>query len=109
MVLTFGLVVIGWVFFRADTITEAFDYFHVMFSTNLISIPWLMTRDFYLPLVGAIIVLVVVEWLQRNHHHGLEQLPIKQRWLRWLIYMLVCVYIYQFGQFDYHQFIYFQF
>ena len=109
MVLTFGLVVIGWVFFRADTITEAFDYFDVMFSTNLISVPWLMTRDFYLPLVGAIIVLVVVEWLQRNHHHGLEQLPIKQRWLRWLLYYGLIVAIYMLQPMQETQFIYFQF
>lgn len=109
MGLTFGLVVIGWVFFRADTIAQAFDYFHVMFSTNLISIPWFMTRNFYLPLVGAIVVLVSVEWLQRNHHHGLEKLSIKQRWVRWLIYygLIVAIFILQPGQET--QFIYFQF
>lgn len=109
MALTFSLVVIGWVFFRADTITEALDYIARIASPDIISVPWLMTRDFYLPLVGAIVVLVAVEWLQRNHHHGLGKLSIKQRWVRWLIYygLIVAIFILQPGQET--QFIYFQF
>ena len=108
MALTFGLVVIGWVFFRADTITEAFDYFHVMFSTNLISVPWLMTRDFYLPLIISIVFLVIIEWLQRNKQHGLEDFPVRNKWIRSLFYFMLIISIFWFAN-EYQQFIYFQF
>lgn len=55
MALTFGLVVIGWVFFRADTITEAFDYIARIASPDIISVPWLKNQLYYIPLALSIL------------------------------------------------------
>jgi D-alanyl-lipoteichoic acid acyltransferase DltB (MBOAT superfamily) len=66
MALTFGLVVIGWVFFRADTITEAFDYIARIASPDIISVPWLKNQLYYIPLALSIFVMFAFEWTQQN-------------------------------------------
>jgi D-alanyl-lipoteichoic acid acyltransferase DltB (MBOAT superfamily) len=108
MFLTFGLVVVGWVFFRAESIGEAVGYLAGIVKVNLFSVPLLINRDFYIPLFVNLLILFVVEWLQRNRQHGLEIMP-SNLVLRWLIYVLICAVIYKFGEFNYSQFIYFQF
>jgi D-alanyl-lipoteichoic acid acyltransferase DltB (MBOAT superfamily) len=103
MISTFILAVLGWVIFRAQSIGQAFDYFRCMWTN------WNITKgasSSKILLVG-IIVLLLVEWLQREKEHGLEikkvPLPIRN-----LIYIsiLVCCMLYC-GQNE--TFIYFQF
>ncbi len=111
MVLTFGLVVIGWVFFRADTITEAFDYLASIMSLDIISVPWLKNRVYYIPLVLSVFMMFAFEWIQRTQQFGLATLFANNSMLRRILYLVLGVVIYFY--FCYHNesnsFIYFQF
>jgi D-alanyl-lipoteichoic acid acyltransferase DltB (MBOAT superfamily) len=100
---TFFLVVIGWIFFRAETIHQAFIYIKRIFSASLFTLP-----DYPLSYSHCfILVLFIVEWLQRNKQHGL-QLNIKQGIIRLSIYYAIIFLILYFRTGEL-QFIYFQF
>ena len=112
MALTFGLVVIGWVFFRADTITEAFDYIARIASPDIISVPWLKNQLYYIPLALSIFVMFAFEWTQRTQQFGLATLFAHHPMVQRILYLLLGVVIYFY--FCYHNelnnsFIYFQF
>ena len=107
MILTFVLVVIGWIFFRADTVMQAFQFISRMFATML-DAPYISFEK--TPLYMAV-VLLMVEWLQRGRQHALQFpniFPLNYRLVRWLIYLSITVIIVCFrGQSQ--TFIYFQF
>lgn len=109
MLLTFILVVIGWVFFRAETITDAFAYLGGMFSSSLLSVPWLMTRQFYIPLFIGIFTMMIVEYFHRNKVHTFTLNGINKSYVKWCIYYLFIIYIYTCQVSEEIQFIYFQF
>ena len=66
ILLTFFLVMIGWIVFRAESIGDAWGYISRMFSASLFSVPLLIVREYYIPLFISIIILIVVEWRQRE-------------------------------------------
>ena len=99
---TFFITLIAWVFFRAESVTQAFSYLGHMFSASLFTIPG--NRG----VIPLILILIVVEWIQRKKQHGLEIDGIKFATLRWAIYYLVILIILNFGG-SQQQFIYFQF
>lgn len=108
MLLTFALVVIGWIIFRAESIGQAWEYVCGIFNASLLSVPWLKTRFYYIPLFVFICIMLVVEWLQRDKQHGLNQIRIKNKVIRWLIYIvLIYTMLYLGGETE--EFIYFQF
>lgn len=106
MVVTFLLVVIGWIIFRADTIEQACYYILRMLTDFHISMSFPGKRALLF-----ISILLIVEWLQRNKQYGLqleEEGILRYRIVRWGIYLLLILVIFVFpgGQTD---FIYFQF
>jgi D-alanyl-lipoteichoic acid acyltransferase DltB (MBOAT superfamily) len=69
VVVTFLLVVVGWVIFRAENISQAWDFVSRMFLTAF--------DDFHFRLGSintfmAILLLMIVEYLQRNKDHVLQ-------------------------------------
>ena len=106
MGITFGLVLIGWIFFRSDSIGQAFDYLAHMFSPSLFTFTCLQGMKKALLFIA---ILLIVEWLQRNKQHALQiDGTISSRPLRWGIYYgLIVVIITMAGK--QAQFIYFQF
>lgn len=107
MLLTFVLVVIGWIIFRAESITQAWEYLGGMCDSSLFSVPWLMNKRFYQPLFLFIAVMLLMEWVLRNKKHGL-QLPAMPRMLNWAVYFVLVVVMLLFGGHA-ETFIYFQF
>jgi alginate O-acetyltransferase complex protein AlgI len=107
MVGTFGVVMIGWVFFRAPSLSVACDWLLRMVSCagglRVTGVKW---DDGY-KFLYAVALLVAVEWVNRNEQYGLARLP-KSRTLRWLLYLVMVFVIYRLrgGQ---QAFIYFQF
>lgn len=86
----------------------AWEYICDMFNVSILSVPWLINRAYYIPLFGMIVVMLVVEWLQRAKKHGLDLSKIEQVWVRTLIYYcLVFILIIASGKSS--TFIYFQF
>ena len=108
MLLTFALAVFGWIIFRAENIGQLGEVVSLIFSNSYFSIPWLMTRDFYMPLFFFIGLLLLIEWLNRNQSHGLVRLT-PYRWINWLIYYIIIFIIYKYQPLEDVQFIYFQF
>ena len=107
MLLTFALAVFGWIIFRAESIGQFGDVVLTICSDSLLSVPWLMTRDFYIPLAIAIFVLILVEWINRTESHGFA-LGIKYKWLRIVLYYALVVAILCNSSSE-QTFIYFQF
>ena len=100
---TFMLTILAWVFFRASNITEALSYIQKMFSITLFSFPSVDIKPFI-----YILILIIIEWFQRDKSHGLQINAIKHAPLRWGIYCFVFCLILFLGARS-QSFIYFQF
>lgn len=108
MLLTFFLVVIGWIIFRAESIGQAWRYLCGLFSQSLLSIPWIDTRHYYVPVVLGIVVMLLVEWLQRDKEHTFDLSGIKSHVLKLGIYYVMVAVLFWLGGHA-ESFIYFQF
>lgn len=105
MATTFFITLIAWVFFRAESLTHAFEYLDGMFSASLFTIPESLPSNLLLILA----LFVLVEWVQREKQHALQinnkHLPVTARWS---IYYLIILLIIGFGG-EQQEFIYFAF
>lgn len=111
VLVTFGLAVVGWVIFRAENISQAWDFVSRMFLTAF--------DDFH-PRLGsistfmAILLLMIVEYLQRDKVHVLQfssgNRLFRYAVARWTVYlaMLVAIFYFYFNTVS-QEFIYFQF
>ena len=108
ILLTFFLVTIGLIIFRSESIGQAWEYVCGMCNKSLFVVPWLMNRHYYIPVFINIMILVVVEWLQRDKEHALDLIRIKQHWIKFSVYFLMLVLLFWFGG-QAESFIYFQF
>jgi D-alanyl-lipoteichoic acid acyltransferase DltB (MBOAT superfamily) len=109
MVLTFGLVVLGWIIFRAPSIADAWQYVVAICDKSLLSVPWLINRQFYIPLLISILLLFLFEWKGRKKGYGLAWLRGKRGALQLAVYYLFMILIYVWQSSEDIQFIYFQF
>ena len=108
MLLTFALAVFGWIIFRAQDISQFGEVISTICSDSLLSVPFLKTRSFYIPLLINIMILLCVEWLNRTESHGLAKISEK-RYVRYIVYyILIFIMIYAQPTSD-ATFIYFQF
>jgi D-alanyl-lipoteichoic acid acyltransferase DltB (MBOAT superfamily) len=106
MGITFLLVVIGWVFFRAESISQALNYLNHIVDPSLFRLPLYFYSKSVLLLI---LFLFTVEWIGRNQQFAIAQLGLKwKRPLRWIFYyslIIIMVLFYANEQ----EFIYFQF
>lgn len=107
MVITFAFVSFARIFFRSETISDAFNYTSGLFSSTLFSSPF-YDLEIKLATIIMILVMFVAEWLQRDKQHALQLENIKYRWVRWSIYLLL-VYAITWLSGEEQGFIYFQF
>ncbi|MBC8453540.1 MBOAT family protein [PVC group bacterium] len=70
---TFLLVLIGWIFFRAETLPDAFSYLHVMFAGNTLETITYLSLKELMPL-NAIVVLVIAVLMSLAPLIGLRNL-----------------------------------
>ena len=105
MLLTFGLTVFAWIFFRVNNIGHAISYISEIFSSSLFTIPEVRPRN----LILLIIVFVFIEWLGREGKYAISGINVFERRIyRWGIYFSICLLIFIF-QGKQQEFIYFQF
>ena len=110
MLLTFFLAVIGWIIFRSATISDSVHYIVGMCDASLFSVPWMKTVNSFVLLVGSILMMIVIEWLQRNNEHGLSlNKKLARPLVRWGLYLLVTLMVFVLQSNKAVQFIYFQF
>lgn len=105
MALTFFLVVIGWIFFRANSVSIAFNYIKKLFSFNFENGLQYLSIERYAPeLIILILWFVIIEWNSRENEH-----PFFGKWLNFKL-ILVLIGIITLGVYsNVTDFIYFQF
>jgi alginate O-acetyltransferase complex protein AlgI len=101
---TFTLVMLTLVIFRSDTIGQAFHYLSGLFSLSLFTSP-----EMHLNPLLFILVMFIVEWLQRDKEFGLQISGIKRPAYKLMIYYSVLFTILVWGNFGVKEFIYAQF
>ncbi len=108
---TFHLVLLAWIFFRANNISEAFLLLGQIFSWNeastVLTIPGFGVREMVTSFL-VIGVLLVVHLVERRQNFR-EYLAQRSVWVRTSVYAGCVVAIAVLGKFDAKQFIYFQF
>jgi len=108
--ITFMLSVLAWIFFRAETISDAFLYIEKIFTYSLFeysTYSYTNYNHFY-----GIFVLLIVEWLGRRKTHALEfetERIFEYKPVRWILYIGILLMIFYLGNFTSETFIYFQF
>ena len=110
MLLTFGLTVFAWIFFRAENIGHAISYISEIFSLSLFSIPKFAGMSRALTTIILVSIFVLIEWKGREGQYAIEH--IAQKWnrpLRWSFYSLIIFAIGMYMPSVESPFIYFQF
>ena len=115
--MTFALVCIAWIFFRARTVSDAWyvltHMFQGLFDGYRLIGGWrvmhmgLDANELIIAGV-SILCLMCVDGLQR-HQRVRHMLADQPAWIRWTSYYTLTLSVFLFGLFDKQQFIYFQF
>ncbi|MGL1902336.1 MAG: hypothetical protein OCC49_09380 [Fibrobacterales bacterium] len=109
MLSTFSMVVLAWIFFRADNIEHAINYINTIFSLSTFSIPDINVKKQALKILLFVGVFTIFEWNGRAHQYAIESFGSKKpRFFRWTFYFITIFLILFYGAQE-QQFIYFQF
>ncbi len=117
--ITFHLVLLAWVFFRANSLSDAFLILGGMPAIDFSSLAYDLTTGFYrhdlargwfdLAIAfGAIGLLLSVQVAQRRAGER-PMISAQPVWLRWAVYYAAVLAIVLFGVYEHAEFIYFQF
>lgn len=107
MLLTFVLVTFSFIIFRADSISQAWNYICSM-ANQIFTTPWLINRGFYIPLFVCILLLFIAEWVQRDKEYALDLSCVKSHIMKFGIYLALVGLVFWLGG-EAETFIYFQF
>jgi D-alanyl-lipoteichoic acid acyltransferase DltB (MBOAT superfamily) len=130
IIITFSLICFAWIFFRANTIDDAFyvcshlfsgfdlGQFEIISSQLLATLGTNLQLKIMLPsltgfhVLGLMVVqIVLLELIQVVERRGnlIRKISLQKLWLRWSIYYAAILFILLFGVFEQSKFIYFQF
>ena len=109
MLLTFGLTVFAWIFFRAENIGHALSYISEIFSRSLFQMPQLADKA-NAAIVGVLVLIfLLIEWKGREGKYAIEHLAVNwKRPFRYAIYYGLIITILWYAGKE-QTFIYFQF
>lgn len=113
IVVTFVLVTVAWVFFRANTLADAFYIFRELPGAykQTLSIENRLegvSKELVLICLGLIVLLEILQYLQARYNlvRAIGRLSLPSRWAFYYGIVLLIIY---YGVFENRQFIYFQF
>ena len=110
IIITFGFTVLLWVFFRSDSVSEAYIYLGGIFDSSILSIPDIQNKGNALCTVVMILFMLSIEWSSRTSSHGLDCLVlISPSIIRWMFYFIIVFCIGMYSSQTPNGFIYFQF
>ena len=107
----FALVNIGWILFRAQSISDAW-YIITHLFTNIILDKSAVSLGISLSalIINILLILILELFHLIQEHKGMRAfLSTKPRWLRWSAYITIIILIIAFGMYEVSEFIYFQF
>mgnify|MGYP001590336726 CR=1 FL=1 len=114
MILTFILVSLAWVLFRADTFQIALDYFETLFDFSTIfqftaTAFVLDAQDFWLAII-MLPIMLLLDLIQRKHNL-LAEIYAQPMLIRWVIYLSAIFAMIIFGYYGSYDvdFVYMQF
>lgn len=103
--LTFIIVLMAWIFFRASNLHEAVLFLNGIFSKSLFTIPSILPKTTLL----VVCIFFSIEWFGRSNKYAIEQIGWNwKRPYRIAFYYFLVATIFYFGGKE-QQFIYFQF
>lgn len=109
IMLTFFMVMLGWILFRSDTLADAAAYFLKMWQWGPgTGLDFLLSGTFLYRFFW-IAVLAIVEWLSSSGSHVLSLDAIHSRLARYAVYVALVALIILFSDNSSPNFIYFQF
>lgn len=96
ILVTFGLTVLAWVFFRSESVTASFTMLRdiITWKSEGLNILSGLENDEKLKLARiffAIFILFGFEWWSRREKHGLEFIKKRPLVLRWGVYISLCL------------------
>ena len=107
---TFGITVLTWVFFRAESLTHAISYLDSMFNLDLFSIPHIMDMPKVKISLVLLTLFVCIEWLGREGAFAIDVLEKKLNGVqRLILYSFIVFLIGMYSPTSENPFIYFQF
>lgn len=110
-IITFSLAAFAWIFFRANSTSDAIYIVKNILKTSTHNIQEVFgmigTQELWLIAI-SMIIMETVHWLQRDGNLSLK-FDTKPRWQRWSVYYVLLFLILCFGVYNNTQFIYFQF
>ena len=110
ILMTFLIVVIGWVIFRAESIGQAWEYLCGMWQWDTLRAGYqLFIQRNLISRTGVVLMMVLIEWLNRKNEHGLDLQAVKSPLVRYGIYIFVILALMISVENSPSQFIYFQF
>ena len=109
MVKTFSLTVFAWIFFRAESLSHAFNYLGGIFSKTLFLVPQFDNRKHAITTLILIIIFLISEWMGRKDKYALEKILLGlNKIVRQSIYLILILFLFYFSGKP-QDFIYFQF
>ncbi|MCC6836943.1 MAG: MBOAT family protein, partial [Bacteroidia bacterium] len=86
MLLTFSLTIFAWIFFRAPSVTDAFNCIRSIFTEHVFSAPTIIGST----LLALISAFFIIEWLGREKQHPLAMVDLlPKKALRWFAYLTI--------------------
>jgi D-alanyl-lipoteichoic acid acyltransferase DltB (MBOAT superfamily) len=112
MLVTFGLTVLAWIFFREENVSKAFHFVIKIFTGMFKNPAEIFLGSFWLPYITILILIglfFVIEWLGREHQYALANMGLKwPKLFRMTFYFCIILTIFIFAG-SQQKFIYFQF
>lgn len=97
MLLVFVLATIGWILFRADNMTQAWEILTKICSKSLLTVPWLINRFYYVPVLVYILWCAVLEWIYRKKEFVLQNVQhvnlLKNVYIRVVLFAIALFFI----------------
>ena len=105
ILMTFGLTVFTWIFFRADNMDQAIGFITILFSKSFFTIP----TNTYNALPIFLTLFIFIEWIGRGNQYAIANFgkSWNKEYRHLVYYILILLILYYFG--SENEFIYFQF
>ena len=97
----------AWIFFRSNNIIQAFNYIKRIFSSNFFQSSINLYPNKHI-IFSTLVFFIIIEWLGREKNYAIENLFLKNKFLKYSFFILIGILIFIF-QGKEQQFIYFQF
>lgn len=110
MLVTFGLTVFAWIFFRAENISHAMSYIGTIFSSSLFEKPFYQGMLSSISTFFLLVFFIVIEWIGREQPYAIASIGLNwPRLARWSFYAFIVFLLGMYMQTTESPFIYFQF